>query len=136
MEAGDFMFLTISGTAILIAGIITAVIGASGAAIIASTDDERKAAEKKRLKDENKYLKQSIQYIDNIKSEIEKAYKALNESKKEFANGGHTLNGVPLANSEFNNCIQKLENAKKNAKQIKTDLEETFNENTAKINKL
>ena len=59
-----------------------------------------------------------IEHFEGLKKKLELCKEYLNNSKKIFADGGHVLNGVPLANSEFIMCIEKIDNSISNLENL------------------
>lgn len=59
---------------------------------------------------------------NTIKGKIQKAIKCLDDGKKAFANGGHIIAGVPLANAEISNTKNKLNQAITNVNNINNEL--------------
>lgn len=123
-------------TATLIVFGVTAVVGTAGAIWHAATEDERNAAKLEQLKAENEQLNVAIEYVNNVKGKLVSAKDYLADAKKDFKNGGHVSDDVPLANSEFTSCINNLTNAITNATNLISDFNATISQNNAEIKKL
>ena len=119
-------------TATLIVLGATALVGTGGAIWHACTEEDRAKEKIKQLKAENKQLNSAKNYVSGIKTKLVNAKQYLTNAKNDFKNGGHVLDGVPLANSEFTSCISKLDGAIKNA----TNLINDFNDTIAQNNKI
>lgn len=115
---------------------VTAAIGAGGAIWHECTEEDRAKEKIKQLKAENEQLNSAKNYVSNIKVKLESAKEYLASAKKDFTRGGHVYDDVPLANSEFKSCIDKLTSAIKNAKKIIDDCDETIAENNKKMNSI
>lgn len=120
-------------TATLIVLGVTAAIGAGGAIWHACTEEDRAKEKIKQLKAENESLKSAREYVNNVKTKLVGAKEYLTDAKKDFKNGGHVLDDVPLANSEFKSCIDKLDGAIKNATNLINDFNATITENKKNI---
>ena len=101
----------------------TAVVGAIG---YACTEDDRARERIKQLKAENEQLNSAKNYVSGIKTKLSSAKEYLTNAKNDFKNGGHVLDGVPLANSEFTSCISKLDSAIRNATNLINDFNSTI----------
>ena len=105
-------------TLFIIAGTTLVVGGGIVAGSYYATEEERRKARIEEIKEEIKNCDVIISNFSNLKKKLQESKSYLNESKKDFTNGGHVLDGVPLANSEFNSCISKIESAINNANSI------------------
>ena len=56
-------------------------------------------------------VENDIERINNLRTQIESSKDKLNETKNSFANGGHSLGGVGLGNTETESCITALDSA-------------------------
>ena len=95
----------------IIAGVALLVGGAITAGVYYATEDDRARARIAEIDQEIKNCDIIINNFNNLKTKLQNGKSYLNESKTDFKNGGHVLDGVPLANSEFNSCISKIDNA-------------------------
>ena len=89
----------------------------------------------KQLKKENEYLNSVKEYVSNLKSKLTNANNYLKDGREDFKSGGHVLDGVPLANTEFSDCISKMDGAIKNAQELINDFNSTISYNNAEIRK-
>ena len=118
--------------------ILGALIVAGGTAIIGLISSSRAETAKERikqLKEENKQLESAKNYVSEIKTKLSSAKEYLISAKNDFKNGGHVLDEVPLANSEFTSCISKLDAAMTNATNLINDFNETIAHNKEEIKK-
>lgn len=128
--------MAIITTATLIVAGVACAISAAGGIWYAATEVDRANEKIKQLQAENKQLESAKQYVNNIKDKLTKSKEYLEQGKKEFKNGGHVYDDVPLANSEFKSCIDKLDSAILNAKNLIDDFNATIDENNKKINSI
>ena len=99
-------------TTLAIIGGATLLIG--GGAVAASwfaTEDDRARARIAEIDQEIANCDTIIENFDYLKTKLSNGKSYLNSSKTDFKNGGHVLDGVPLANSEFKACITDINNA-------------------------
>lgn len=122
----------ITTTTLVILG-VTALVGTGGAIWHACTEDDRAKEKIKQLKAENQQLTSAKNYIIEIKTNLTNAKDYLTEAKNDFKNGGHVLDDIPLANSEFTSCISKLDGAIKNATNLINDFNATIAQNNKDI---
>lgn len=120
-------------TATLIVLGVTALVGTGGAIWHACTEEDRAKEKIKQLKAENKQLNSAKNYVSGIKTKLTSAKEYLKDARNDFKNGGHVLDEVPLANSEFTSCINKLDNAIKNANSLINDFNSTIAQNNKDI---
>ena len=133
--------MAVMTTLAIIAGVTLLIGGAATAGAYYATEDDRARARIKEIEQEIKNCNTIIDSFNNLKSKLQNGKYYLNESKTDFTNGGHVLDGVPLANSEFNSCIDKLNNAINNVNNIikrynddKNELKKEKRELQAKLN--
>ena len=105
-------------TLAIIAGVTLVVGGAATAGVYYATEDDRARARIAEIEQEIKNCNTIINNFNNLKTKLQNSKSYLNDSKTDFTNGGHVLDGVPLANSEFNSCINKIDNAINNINNI------------------
>ena len=120
-------------TATLIVLGVTALVGTGGAIWHACTEEDRAKEKIKQLKAENEQLNSAKNYVSGIKTKLTSAKEYLTDARNDFKNGGHVLDEVPLANSEFNSCISKLDGAIKNANSLINDFNSTIAQNNKDI---
>lgn len=128
------MGVLLTGTLIVVGSLFA--IGTTGAIVHAATEDERNAAEKKRLETENEGLRSAKNYVESVKDKLKEARDKLSYARDDFKNGGHVLDGVPLANTNFQSCLDKLDNAMTYAERLVSDFDETIAANESSISKL
>ena len=121
----------ITTTLVVLGGAL--LIGATGAAIHAATEDDRARETIKKCEADNKQLNSAKEYVSDIKTKLTNAKEYLVEAKNDFKNGGHVLDNVPLANSEFTTCISKLDAAITNANNLINDFNATIAQNNKDI---
>lgn len=122
-------------TATLVVLGVTALVGTGGAIWHACTEEDRAKEKIKQLRAENKQLNSAKDYVSGIKTKLTSAKEYLTDAKNDFKNGGHVLDEVPLANSEFTSCISKLDGAIKNANSLINDFNSTIAQNNKDIRK-
>lgn len=85
----------------------------------------------KDLQNLNASVKQataSLTHFDNILSKVNKSIEYLEEAQSDFKNGGWVNAGIPLANDEFNNCLEELRTASNNLIKVKNTQQKNINE--------
>jgi len=102
----------------IIAGAALVIGGGAVAGAWFATEDDRARARIKEIDQEIKNCNTIINSFNNLKTKLKNGKSYLNDSKTDFTNGGHVLDGVPLANSEFNSCISKIDSAITNINNI------------------
>lgn len=100
--------LTTIGLIVLGGVVVTSAITAG--CYFATEDDRAKAQIQENEANINAY-NQVIQEFNGLKTKLNNAKSYLNDAKSDFQNGGHVLDGVPLANSEFTACLNKISNS-------------------------
>ena len=119
---------------LVVGGALTAI-GIGGGIWYASTEDDRARERIKQLEAENESLNFAVDYVSNINNKLNSAKDYLNQAKKDFQNGGHVLDGVPLADTEFTSCINKINGAITNATNLINDFNATIEQNKKEISK-
>lgn len=87
--------------------------------IIHGSSEKEKA--KQRIEQINQEIELSRQRITDLNELNTKLYKGkdyLSDARSDFKNGGHVLDDVPLCNPEFTSCLDKLDAAILNVKQM------------------
>lgn len=123
----------LTGTLIVLG--VGAAIGIGGGIWHACTEDDRARERIAQLKKENEYLNSVKEYVSNLKTKLTNANDYLKEGREDFKSGGHVLDGVPLANTEFSDCISKMDGAIKNAQELINDFNSTISYNNSEIRK-
>ncbi|MBR6690239.1 MAG: hypothetical protein IKL65_02795 [Bacilli bacterium] len=102
------MSLTVIGLSILGA----TVLGGGGTALYYyATEDDRARARIAEIDQEISEYTTIINSFNDLKNKLQNAKNYLSDSKTDFTNGGHVSDGVPLANTEFDSCIGKIDSA-------------------------
>lgn len=127
------VFTALTVGAIVVGGLVA--IGTGVAVGVANSDSniKDKIAD---LKAENKTLNAYIEYFTNIKSNLSTGKQNLNDSKTAFTNGGHVLDGVPLANDKFNDCISIIDDTISGLNNIISKYKTQIENNKKEIKKL
>lgn len=124
----------ISGTVIAIIAGATLLIGGSATAVAYyATEDERNRAKIEKLEQDNSNCNKIINHFSKLKEKLKSGKSYLNDPKEDFAAGGHSLDGEPLANSEFKSCISKIDNAIDEATNIINSFEAKVEKNKREI---
>lgn len=118
----------ISGTAILIGiGVVTLVGGIASWLTGDAVEEEKLKARIAEIDEALKTSRVIIEKYITVKDNLHKAVEYLKEGKKDFANGGHVLDGVPLANAEFEVSINKTSASVVNVENLIKDLQDNIN---------
>ena len=123
----------LTGTLIVLG--IGAAIGIGGGIWHACTEDDRARERIAQLQKENEYLRSVKEYVSNLKTKLTSANDYLKDGRDDFKNGGHVLDGVPLADQKFSDCITKMSGAIKNAQELIDDFNATISYNNSEIRK-
>ena len=107
-------------TIAIIAGATLLVGGGIAAGTYFATEDDRARARIAQIDQEIKNCDTIINNFSGLKAKLQDGKNYLNDSKNNFTNGGHVYEGEPLANSEFNGCINKIDSAISNIDNIIT----------------
>lgn len=120
--------MAVMTTLAIIAGVTLIVGGVATATAYYATEQDRNEARIEEIKTEIKNCDTVISNFNDLKEKLIEGKTYLNNSKKNFADGGHSLDGVPLANDKFNDCIKKIEDATKNIDDIIAEYENNKSE--------
>ena len=118
-------------TIAIIAGATLLVGGGVAAGAYFATEDDRARARIAQIEQEIKNCDTIINNFSGLKAKLQDGKSYLNDSKNDFANGGHVYEGEPLANSEFNDCINKIDSAVTNINNIIT----RYNNDKSELNR-
>lgn len=128
-------------TIAIIAGCTLLVGGAATAGAWFATEDDRARARIAEIDQEIKNCDTIINSFSDLKDKLQDGKTYLSDSKDDFKNGGHVLNGEPLANKEFTDCLNKINNAISDIDKIisrytndKTELSNERSQLQAKLN--
>lgn len=75
---------------------------------IYSSEKEKKELRLEEIDNDIKTYNALISVFEDLKSKLYKSIEYFETGKTDFKNGGHVFQGVPLANTEFNDSINKL----------------------------
>lgn len=103
--------MAIMTTIAIIAGVTLVVGGGITAGVYYATEDDRIRARIAEINNEISNCDTIINHFDSLKTKLTNGKTYLDSAKTDFTNGGHVLNGVPLANPEFTSCIEKIDAA-------------------------
>ena len=126
----------ITTTTLVVAGIVAGVtaIGTAGTIVHHnSTEDSRLRAKISRLEQANSVLRTKKNEINNIIDDLTKAIEKLTSAESTFKNGGHVLDGKPIAHEKFTNNINKLKTAKSQATSVRSEIESEIAANSRAI---
>lgn len=105
-------------------------LGLLGAGIVYACYD---SAQKEEAQEQIERINLNIGKIQNLKPQYENLKSALNSGKvylenaqNNFKNGGHVLDGIPLANSEFESCKTKINDSVNQINTIIQSLDEAI----------
>ena len=101
-----------------------------------ATEDERNKAKIEENNSNINAFKNVIGDFSNMKNKLLKAKSCLEAGKRDFANGGHVLDDVPLANPEFNLCLSKIDSAISNVDGFIASLNSEISKLEAENNRL
>lgn len=128
--------MAILTTIAIITGITVAVGTGITVGAYFATEDDRIRAEIAELEQKRDNCDTIITSFNGLKTKLNEGKSYLTDAKNDFTNGGHVLDGVPLANEEFTACNNKINGAITNINTIISDLTETKKAAQKKINEL
>lgn len=76
-----------------------------------ATEEDRARAQIEENNSNIRAYKSMLQDCNLLKTKLYNAESYLKYAKSDFANGGHVLDNVPLANTEFESCFSKINSA-------------------------
>lgn len=123
----------------IVIGGIALAIGVAVGTTYAATSDERALADAEanvaRYKQELENCKLVIKSLNDLRNKLDSGKTYLTNAKNDFSNGGHVVENLPLANSEFSSCFKKIDyamsdidNLIKKYDSVKEDLRKKINE--------
>lgn len=71
-------------------------------------------------------LNATISIFNSLKSNANESIDYLNSGMNDFTNGGHVMDGTPLAKPEFDDCLQKMTEAVNQVDSVLVDLNDTL----------
>ena len=118
----------------------TVLSSAVTAGIYIGTSDEREQNENiRKINEYRKNIEAQQKMIEDftvLKNNLGDANMYLDYGKINFQDGGHVLNGVPLANLEFNSCLENINNAITGIDTFITDLNSSVTAMQSEVEKL
>lgn len=97
------------GAIVGISTLVAVAVGSAATATYYCVTEEDDAKNTIQKNEETIKLNQKIiSDFNSLKTKLNNSKDYLNEGKKNFTEGGHVLDGVPLANSEFLDCLNKI----------------------------